>query len=63
MDYEAAKAIRPGDVILYNDGWELREAVVTGEVHVFRPPRGRVVYVPIEGAMIVHTKITQVDRA
>lgn len=62
MDYEQAKAIRPGDTIRYtvNDGIAERE--VTGPVHVFRPPRGRVVFVPVEGELVVHVRIANVER-
>ena len=63
MDYEKAKAIKPGDVIRYMVDDETVEREVTGEVHVFAPPRGRVVYVPVQGEMIVHVKISDVKRA
>lgn len=63
MDYEKAKSIRPGDVIRYTIDGDTVEREVTGEVHVFAPPRGRVVYVPVEGEMIVHVRITDVKRA
>ena len=63
MDYENAKAIRPGDVIRYTVGDETVEREVTGEVHVFAPPRGRVVYVPVKGEMVVHVRIEDVKRA
>ena len=63
MDYEKAKAIRPGDVIRYTVDGETVEREVTGKVHVFAPPRGRVVYVPVQGEMVVHVRITDVKRA
>ena len=63
MDYEKAKAIRPGDVIRYTTDGEQVEREVTGGIHVFAPPRGRVVYVPVEGEMIVHVRISDVKRA
>ena len=63
MDYEKAKAIRPGDVIRYTVGGETVEREVTGEIHVFAPPRGRVVYVPVKGETIVHVRIEDVKRA
>jgi hypothetical protein len=60
VTYEQAKALQPGDVIEYTDGsFGLHRATVTNPVHPFPFNRGRVVYVPIRGAMIVHTKIVR----
>lgn len=58
MEYEQARLIQPGQRIVYlGEQGERREAAVTGRVHVFNRRRGRVVFVPVAGELVVHTRI------
>lgn len=62
MTYEQARTIEPGDTIRYTAGAEMREQTVTGPIHVFKRDRGMVVFVPVRGELVVHTRIVGVAR-
>lgn len=62
MNYEDAKTLTPGDVVTFERGGAVVSEKVTGHVHIFRPPRGRVVFVPVQGELVVHTRIVDVQR-
>jgi hypothetical protein len=59
VTYDAARMILPGDVIRYDAD---RVAEVTGPIHVFKRPRGQVVFVPVRGELVDHTRIDEVRR-
>lgn len=60
MSYDEARTITPGQVIRYASGSALVEATVTAPIHVFKRDRGRVVFVPVAGELVVHTRIVSV---
>jgi hypothetical protein len=60
VDYQEATKIQPGDVIDFKRPGEPEQtAEVTGPVHLF-PTRGRVVFAPVSGGMVVNTHILRV---
>lgn len=62
MTYGDARTIEPGDTIRYMAGAGMREQTVTGPIHVFKRDRGMVVFVPVRGELVVHTRIVGVAR-
>lgn len=62
MSYDEARTITPGDAITYTVPGGIRAEVVTAPIHVFKRDRGQVVFVPVAGELVVHTRILTVLR-